>query len=227
MIMTQQLISMFSLPEQNYLEILLRLIFAVIMGGLIGLERSGRHHDAGLRTHILVCLGAAGIAILSQLTHQKYGGDVARFGAQVVSGIGFLGAGCIMVKGGHISGLTTAAGLWSVGCLGLVVGMGYFYIAVTMVILMLISMLVLHPLSDRIRQRGSTVSVKLRIWLRDRSAFQQITKHISKHEVLIHSAVMEDDNVCLLHLHAEDTHSANAITLALMELENVMEVRQV
>ena len=88
----------FLAENKEYIFIVIRLVVAVILGGLIGIEREGTHHAAGLRTHILVCLGAAGITALSDaLILNGYNTDISRFGAQVVSGIGFLGAGCIMV----------------------------------------------------------------------------------------------------------------------------------
>ena len=80
-------------------ELFARLLFACFCGGIIGLERAGTNHDAGLRTHILVCLGSAGVMIMSEAMHLDFGGDAMRIGAQVVSGIGFLGAGCILVHG--------------------------------------------------------------------------------------------------------------------------------
>ena len=161
--------SLFSLPDHNYLDVLLRLTYAAIIGGLIGVERSERNHDAGLRTHILVCLGATTIMILGESVHLQYGDDIGRFGAQVISGIGFLGAGCIMVKGSRVNGLTTAAGLWTTACIGLTIGIGYFFISTVTAVLLLISTKLLRPVSFRLRDKGSLCHYTLRIKIRSHS----------------------------------------------------------
>jgi putative Mg2+ transporter-C (MgtC) family protein len=111
-------------------EVLLRLVLACILGGLIGYERQSRRKSAGLRTNILVCLGSCLIMILSQEVYSAVEGrtnaDPARLAAQVVSGIGFLGAGTIMKEGLTVKGLTTAACLWVVAGVGLAVGAGFY-----------------------------------------------------------------------------------------------------
>lgn len=111
-------------------ELLLRLILACVFGGIIGYERQSRRKSAGLRTNVLVCLGACLIMILSQEIYQhvegKTNADPARLAAQVVSGIGFLGAGAIMKEGLTVTGLTTAACLWVVAGVGLAVGGGFY-----------------------------------------------------------------------------------------------------
>ena len=111
-------------------EVCLRLVMACVMGGIIGYERQARHKSAGLRTNILVCLGACLVMLLSQSLYQdvegKTNADPARLAAQVVSGIGFLGAGAIMKEGITVTGLTTAACLWVVAGVGLAVGAGFY-----------------------------------------------------------------------------------------------------
>ncbi len=113
-----------------WLQIILRLLLAVVCGGVIGMERGRKGRPAGFRTHVLVCLGSALTVMTNEFMIQKYGtGDPTRMAAQVVSGIGFLGAGTILVTGRRkIRGLTTAATLWASGCLGLAIGAG-FYVA--------------------------------------------------------------------------------------------------
>ena len=111
-------------------ELLLRLVLACVFGGIIGYERQSRRKSAGLRTNVLVCLGACLIMILSQEIYQhvegKTNADPARLAAPVVSGIGFLGAGAIMKEGLTVTGLTTAACLWVVAGVGLAVGGGFY-----------------------------------------------------------------------------------------------------
>lgn len=111
-------------------ELFLRLILSCLLGGIIGYERQSRRKSAGLRTNVLVCLGACLIMILSQELYQEVEGhtnaDPARLAAQVVSGIGFLGAGAIMKEGLTVTGLTTAACLWVVAGVGLATGCGFY-----------------------------------------------------------------------------------------------------
>lgn len=113
-------------------EILLRLSLACIFGGFIGLERESVNRPAGFRTHILVCVGSALVMLTGVFLFDTYSSvttlDPARLGAQVISGIGFLGAGTILREGLTVKGLTTAASLWAVACIGLTIGSG-FYIA--------------------------------------------------------------------------------------------------
>lgn len=116
------------ITEYNTVSVLVRLVFAVICGGLIGIERGRKRRPAGFRTHMLVCLGAAMTMLISQhLWKSGYNTDLGRLGAQVVNGIGFLGAGTILVTGRHqVKGLTTAAGLWASACIGLAIGAGFY-----------------------------------------------------------------------------------------------------
>ena len=111
-------------------ELLLRLTLSCILGGVIGYERQSRRKSAGLRTNVLVCLGSCLIMVLSEALYLNVEGrtnaDPARLAAQVVSGIGFLGAGAIMKEGLTVTGLTTAACLWVVAGVGLAVGAGYY-----------------------------------------------------------------------------------------------------
>ena len=112
------------LREVTYLAVILRILFAVIFGGAVGLERGMKNRPAGLRTYMLVCVGSCLIMLTNQYLFQVTGaGDPMRLGAQVVSGIGFLGAGTIIVtKHNQIKGLTTAAGLWASAGVGLALG---------------------------------------------------------------------------------------------------------
>lgn len=123
--------------DLNVFTVLIRVLLAVLFGGIIGNERSRHGSQAGLRTHILVCLGAAmtSLAGLYSVEVLGYNGDPFRIAAQVVSGIGFLGAGMIIVKSGNvITGLTTAAGMWTTATVGIALGMG-FYAAALIVML--------------------------------------------------------------------------------------------
>lgn len=151
---------MTALLDFNY-WLLLRLVAAALCGGIIGLERGWSNHAAGLRTHMIVCLGASGVMLLSELMVAKYSipGEVLRMGAQVISGVGFLGVGSIIVDGNKVRGVTTAAGLWTTACIGLVVGAGYYLIAGVMLALMMFAMRSLRSVVKKMQQCGATVKI--------------------------------------------------------------------
>ena len=120
------------LHEVNVWSAGFRVLLALLLGGLIGLERGRHGRAAGLRTHILVCVGAAVAALVGLYSCQVLSlvGDAMRIGAQVISGIGFLGVGTILVRNrDKVTGLTTAAGLWATACIGLAVGVGFYSVA--------------------------------------------------------------------------------------------------
>lgn len=122
------------IPALSLGAICLRLLCAMVVGTIIGTEREYTHRPAGLRTHILVALGACSVMITSQLIFTQYSAygatpDPARLSAQVITGVGFLGAGTILREGSHVKGLTTAASLWAVACLGIAAGGGYYTVA--------------------------------------------------------------------------------------------------
>ena len=112
-------------------SIVIRILFSLVIGGILGLERGLKNRPAGLRTYILVCMGSCIVMMTNQYVYQVYGtGDPVRMAAQVISGIGFLGAGTIIVtRRNQIKGLTTAAGLWASACIGLSIGIGLYEVA--------------------------------------------------------------------------------------------------
>ncbi len=129
------------------IEIMIRLLLAGLLGGVIGYEREHTNRPAGFRTHILVCVGSALVMITSEFIFEKYRGtvnlDPARLGAQVISGIGFLGAGTIIRDGFNVRGLTTAASLWAVSCVGIAVGIGFYEGAVAATFLIFLTLITL------------------------------------------------------------------------------------
>jgi len=135
--------------------ILLRLVLASILGAVIGMERERKNWSAGMRTHMMVCLGAALIIIVSSFGFSDVIGDhitidPSRVAAQVVSGIGFLGAGIIIFqKPGFVRGLTTASGLWTVAGIGLATGSGMYIAAVSATVIAFVILLILQPIEQR------------------------------------------------------------------------------
>ena len=138
-------------------EIVLRLLFAMMVGAIIGTEREYTHRPAGIRTHMLVALGACAVMITGQMIFSQYfplGAmpDPARMAAQVIAGVGFLGAGTILREGSSIRGLTTAASVWAVACLGVAVGAGFYIVGLVGVVLMMITLVTVERLQKRFLQ---------------------------------------------------------------------------
>ncbi len=141
------------------IENLIRLTLACLCGGLIGFEREQHaNRPAGFRTHILVCIGSALVMIISEYIFKKYSGltsvDPGRLGAQVISGIGFLGAGTIIRQGVTVKGLTTAASLWAVACVGLACGIGYYEGAIIATGLIYLTLQTLKGMERRMITKG-------------------------------------------------------------------------
>lgn len=139
-------------------EMFIRLLIALLLGGLIGIEREGIRRPAGLRTHILVCISSALIMLsgiyLSSMYIDKASIDPSRLGAQVISGIGFLGAGTILKVNNGVKGLTTAASLWSVAGIGLACGIGFYSGAIVCTILILLSLKVFGKIERFIKNKS-------------------------------------------------------------------------
>ena len=149
--------------QQMILNTVLRALAAVVIGGLIGSERARHGRAAGMRTHILVCLGACMTSMTSMFVSDALGnnGDVFRIPAQVVSGIGFLGAGMIILKNNNmITGLTTAAGVWTTATIGVALGYGYYVGAVAVTVLFL-STIVLFARFERKRKSAEVIYIEI------------------------------------------------------------------
>ncbi|MHB9292345.1 MgtC/SapB family protein [Hollandina sp. SP2] len=147
------------------LDMVIRLGLGFISGAIIGLERASQHQVAGLRTHILIATGATLLMILSIWLPQQFtamkNGDPGRIAAQVVSGIGFLGAGAMIRLGNNIRGLTTAASLWLIAAVGLAIGAGMFLAAGITLVIILITLILLNPLEARLfpRERNKLLEI--------------------------------------------------------------------
>lgn len=136
-------------------DICMRLLCALLVGLVIGTEREYTHRPAGMRTHILVAMGACAVMITGQLIfveYRPYGAspDPARLAAQVITGVGFLGAGTIMREGINVKGLTTAASLWTIACLGIAAGGGYYAVALIGMVFVLITLTLFEFLQHKL-----------------------------------------------------------------------------
>ena len=209
-------------------SIIIRLVIAVILGGLIGLERGGGKHEAGFRTHIVLCLGAALVMIIAENITSQYGGDVTRMGAQVISGVGFLGVGSIIVDGNKIRGITTAAGLWTTACIGLAVGSGYYIIAIAATALMLFALLGLHSLRSRWNPKHLKYSIKFDIT--SRTAMKEILKKLIDEDVQIYSVKLEEDDGTIgvmMELRIQKDSDVNEIIRKFTSYEGVTEFEMI
>jgi putative Mg2+ transporter-C (MgtC) family protein len=150
-------------------EMLIRLVGAAVLGSMIGFERERLLWAAGIRTHMLVCVGSCLIMIVSQygfsniLTYEHVVLDPSRIAAQVVSGIGFLGAGAILARGEIVKGLTTAASIWTVAAIGLAVGGGLYLAAGASTVIILIILAGIKPLEEAYRSRNQSAQLKVAV----------------------------------------------------------------
>lgn len=186
-------------PE--FLEMSVRLLVALILSGIIGFERELKKHSAGFRTHILVGVSACLMMLLSLYGFQDYleafPGDMrfdpARIPSYVISGIGFLGAGTIIVTGVTVKGLTTAASIWAVAGLGLVVGIGMIDIAILTTIIIVFSLFFLNNIERMIARKGRRHDIE--IIVTDVSIIDQIFTQFNSHDVTVKDFQLKKDEL--------------------------------
>lgn len=167
--------------ELSFAAIMIKFVVTAVCSGAIGLERGQRGRAAGFRTHIIVALGAALVMLTNQymVTYINPGSDPARLGAQVINGIGFLGAGTIMVTSkSKVQGLTTAAGLWASACLGLAVGIGFYEIAIIATMFILFTMTIMQRVETSLATY--TTPMLLRIELKSNEEVPQLIEEVNK-----------------------------------------------
>lgn len=173
------------LKDVNFYSIIIRLLLAVLCGGIIGIERATRRHAAGFRTYILVCVGACMATLTNQFIFQQFdGGDIARLGAQVISGIGFLGAGTILVTSkNQIKGLTTAAGLWACACMGLGIGVGFYTLALVAVMIIMLALTLLPKIESYFTER--TRSMEIHVEFENRTDLKDFITYVRNQDLKI------------------------------------------
>ena len=200
-----------AVPTLGWGEVFLRLALAAVLGATIGFERELREREAGLRTHLLVCLGSALFTIISAYGFHEFltsgdavvRADPTRIAAQIVTGIGFLGAGAIIRQGISVRGLTTAATLWVAAAIGMAAGAGYYPGAVIGTVLTLIALgplrLAAYPVFERLRPEERSVVIHLR---HDARAGQLLD-------------ALDDKHARVEHFQIEDEHDRRVVTLTL------------
>ncbi|WP_419871770.1 MgtC/SapB family protein [Candidatus Pristimantibacillus sp. PTI5] len=179
------------------LHILLRLLLALLLGGLVGFEREQSKHAAGLRTNILVCLGSCLLMLLSMYGFSAFVDepnvrvDPARLAAAVITGIGFLGAGTILFTGKSITGLTTAASLWVVSAIGLAVGAGFYFASATATVMVLVTLWAFNKLEKRYIRAKKEQLIKIKA--KDLSrAMLDINSLMTDRKIVIKKMLLEE-----------------------------------
>lgn len=228
------LFQVISEPRQLTLfSVILRILLAVLLGGIIGLERGLRNRPAGLRTYMLVSLGAAIVMITNQYIHQVYEtGDPVRMGAQVISGIGFLGAGTIMVTPhSQIKGLTTAAGLWASACVGLAVGIGFVEVAVIGSAAIFTILTAIHIFNNAMHKRSKMAEVYVEL---DGSVtIGDFIEYARNNNIEINDIQMEHKNSALISttsfiamLSAEKRGNLDTLLYTMQSMEGVNYIQE-
>lgn len=199
-----------NLRELNLISIALRIFLAIICGGIIGIEREFKRRPAGFRTHILICMGAAITTLTSQYLYlyMNYYTDMARLGAQVIAGIGFIGAGTIIVtRRKRVKGLTTAAGLWSSAIIGLALGMGFYEAGIFASVLIFIAESLFAKLEDKLLNRTREINL-----------FTEYTDTVCLENML---KIYRDKNIKVLNMEitrSPETNKQNACAIFSLRL---------
>lgn len=199
-----------------------RIFFSLVVGGILGFERGLKNRPAGLRTYILVCMGSCIVMMTNQYVYQVHDtGDPVRMAAQVISGIGFLGAGTIIVtRRNQIKGLTTAAGLWASACIGLSIGIGLYEVAMVGGVSAIIVLTVLDHWDVFIRRRTRDAEVYIEI--PETLSFSSFLSEARKRGITIHNVQTEQDEpvspgkfgfICTLRSEKRMEHSELLKTL--------------
>lgn len=220
--------------ELNTLSTLLRLFLALVCGGLLGIERGRKKRPAGFRTYMLVCIGAALVMMTNEYICEQYNtGDPARMGAQVISGIGFLGAGTIIVTGhNRVKGLTTAAGLWAAACIGLAIGIGFYSGAVIGTVMIFFAMAALHNIDERVMSSAKVINLYIELEkMTDLGILIQYTKEhqmkMSDMEIDRSGISNEEVTALLFTLQLSKKQPHAAVVHQLSQVEGVRYVEEV
>lgn len=223
------------ITELNSLSITIRLTMAVVCGGLIGIERGRKGQAAGTRTHMLVCIGSALVMMTNIYVVQAFSpsSDPTRIGAQVVSGIGFLGAGTIIVTSkNQIRGLTTAAGLWASACMGLAIGVGFYELAIIGNIFIFIVIATLNNFDRKIY--GETRRVEIYIEFEDAHILKSVIAYAKENDLeLSNIQVIKNkatDNIrssAIFTLKSQEKRNHSSIIADLSEMKGMLFVEEI
>jgi len=226
------LITISSIVTNTYVQLILRIVLASLLGTLIGLEREHARRPAGLRTHVLVCVGSCLVMLTSEFIYSNYqhlspNMDIARLGAQVIRGVGFLGAGTIIRNGNTVKGLTTAATVWAVACIGLATGIGYYAGALisTFVILLVLAYLKSFASSAYDHLISCQLNIKL---LHSPELINTIEDKFSSQAITINNIRFrtDKDNVTEVTYHLSMNENADILPI-IKDLYNINEIIEI
>lgn len=217
-----------NLMQINEFETFFKLVLIVILSGFIGWERESWNKPAGFRTHVLVGISAVVVMVCGKYVHLTENGDPTRIPAQLLSGIGFLGAGTILRDGDNVTGLTTAAGLLAVTCVGLAVGSGYYLGAIIATAVIYAVLSYSHVISDKL-EHYNFIDFEIKA-KNSTKAIEAIKKILVNYELDIYKIKVtenkNDDDIKLLLKHKNEVNM-NDLLSQIVELEEVMEVEEV
>lgn len=205
--MLADFVNLHVLQELNIWSILFRVLLSILIGGILGLERGSKNRPAGFRTYILVCLGASMVMMTNQYVYNVYNAsDPTRLGAQVISGIGFLGAGTIILNGrNQVKGVTTAACLWTAACCGLAIGVGFYSGAMIGAIAILFVLTALHKIDIWMRKKSKYFDVFIEYNI-SQTPFSDFIQYTRNHRFEIESLQISKDDMAV----AAKTKTGNA-----------------
>ena len=226
---------MMQIREITYLSIVIRILSALVMGGIIGLERGMKNRPAGLRTYMLVTVGSCMFMLINQCIYQVYGtGDPVRMAAQVVSGIGFLGAGTIIVTARQeVKGLTTAAGLWASACTGLAIGAGFYEGVVLAFIMIVLCIMVFPILEDLTVANGRNMNIYVEFERLD--DITAIVRYIKEMNIQIFDVDVDREKTrgvqqrpnAILSLRLPSRQSHTAVLARIATVENICAIEEI
>ena len=233
------------LQDFHFASVLVRLLLATFLGGMVGLERERKHRPAGFRTYMLVCVGACLAMMLGQYEYTMMQTDwaavaaevgiktdVSRFGAQVINGIGFLGAGTIILNGRRqIKGLTTAAGLWACACMGLAIGAGFYWGVLLAFVLVLCSVRFLPALDAVVA--GLTRDMNVYVVFESMDDIGEILDRLTEMKLTVnevevdHSSDKHNRPGALLSLYLGERIPHDEVLTTLSEMEHIIRIEEI
>lgn len=222
----------------DVVQVIIRIVLSIVIGGLVGCNREYRNRPAGFRTHMLVCLGATIAGLIQvQVGHfvvqeiaqnQAIDGilhvDVGRIVCQVISGVGFLGAGAIIQTKGTVKGLTTAASMWAVAGVGIAIGMGFYVISIFSGASILLVLISLKKFEDKFIIK--TRNVNMEIKCNDIKALNEINDFFEEYQIKINNIETRDGDVYEYKIEAPQFISINEIVSGLITNENINKVKK-
>ncbi|MDM0469020.1 MgtC/SapB family protein [Clostridium perfringens] len=225
--------------KMNITQVIIRILLSIIIGGLIGYNREYKNRPAGFRTHVLVCLGATIAALiqvqvgyfvlgeiaknqaLSSILHV----DVGRVICQVISGVGFLGAGAIIQTKGTVKGLTTAASMWAVAGVGIAIGMGFYVISVLSGVSILIVLISLKKFEDKFIINTNNLSIEIRC--KDLKALNEINDFFEEYQIKISNIESISEEVYQYKIESPQFVTINEIISGLIVNKNISRVKEI